>query len=40
MPWLMSNVDPMTRERLITWALRLGFTLVGAMTIYILALRS
>jgi hypothetical protein len=31
------NIDHLMRERLITWALRLGFALVAAITIYLLA---
>lgn len=40
MRWRVSSVDPITRDRLITWAFRVGFALVGALTVYILAVRS
>ncbi len=32
--------DPIQRERMIAWAFRVGFALVGVMTLYILVARS
>jgi len=32
----MTTVDQVTRERLIMWGFRLGFFVVGALTLYLL----